>query len=64
MNVRILRPIAWIAAALALALAAIWLLQEAGAVDWVEHPLAGALGFGIVAFVCHRLIGKSGGRAD
>lgn len=51
MSPKILRLIAFFWLALMLALAAIWLLQELGVIDWLDDPLAGIIGFGLIGLL-------------
>ena len=51
MSARTLRLIGYLFGAIALALVAIWILQEFGVVAWLDDPATGAIGPAIIAMM-------------
>lgn len=61
MSPKTLRIISYFWLAIMLVLAAIWLLQELGAIDLLDDPLAGIIGFGLIGLLLKGLADRKSG---
>ena len=51
MSVRTLKLLAGVFMGIAIGLVVIWLLQEAGLIDWLDDPATGAIGPAIIGMM-------------